>query len=103
MDPKQNNDMNVKGKDKGEEQTERERDGRGRGCESSQDALHTCMTLSTNNLIKMQKRFLSRKWQCIGSTDTGLSEDSGHSLLIDIHSLEKMSQPMAESEGKEGY
>lgn len=103
MDPKQNNDMNVKGKDKGEEQTERERDGRGRGCDRSQDALHTCMTLSMNNLIKMQKRFLSRKRQRIGSTDAGLSEDSGHSLLIDIHSLEKMSQPAAESEGKEGY
>ena len=103
MDPKQNNDMNVKGNDKGEEQTERERDGRGRGCESSQDALHTCMTLSTNNLTKMQKRFLSRKRQCIDSADAGLSEDSGHSLLIDICSLEKMSQPTAESEGNEPY
>lgn len=93
--PKQDNDMSVKKKrggtcrkDSREEQTEWERDGRGRGCESNQDALHTCMTFSTNNLIKMQKRFLSRKRQCIGSIDAGLYEDSGHSLLIDIEKNE---------------
>lgn len=64
--------------------------------------MYTCMTLSMNNLIKMQKRILSRIRQCIGSIGAGLSEDSEVILCLLILTHWKKNEPANCRVGRQG-